>query len=159
MRDWGPRQWATAAAGTALTLVILGLPAVLIPNGIFAREIEPAWWSHPVWVAAAVLSGLLMGAYTRPATGGSEGQGGKRGLGGGLLAWFAIGCPVCNKLVLLALGTSGAMAWFAPIQPLLAAAGLALLAVALRARLRANASCPLPGTATSSRPDSVSRGR
>ncbi|GAB3719590.1 hypothetical protein [Nocardiopsis nanhaiensis] len=144
MRDWGTRQWVTAAVGAALTLLVLGLPAVLIPNGIFAREIDPTWWSYPVWVATAVLSGLLFATYTRPVAEGSDGPGSKRGLGGGLLAWFAIGCPVCNKLVLLALGTSGAMAWFAPLQPLLAAAGLVLLAVALRSRLRANAACPVP---------------
>ncbi|WP_017544133.1 hypothetical protein [Nocardiopsis prasina] len=147
MRDWGTRQWVTAAAGTALTLIVLGLPAVLIPNGLFAREIEPPWWSHPVWVATSVLSGLLLATYTRPVPEDSAGPGGVRGLGGGLLAWFAIGCPVCNKIVLLALGTSGAMAWFAPLQPLLAAAGLVLLSLALRARLRANASCPVPASA------------
>lgn len=147
MRDWGTRQWVTAAAGTALTLLVLGLPTVLIPNGLFAREIEPTWWSHPVWVATSILSGLLLATYTRPAPEGSDGPGGVRGLGGGLLAWFAIGCPVCNKIVLLALGTSGAMAWFAPLQPLLAAAGLVLLTLALRARLRANASCPVPDSA------------
>lgn len=147
MRDWGTRQWVTAAAGTALTLIVLGLPAVLIPNGLFAREIEPPWWSHPVWVATSVLSGLLLATYTRPVHEDSAGPGGGRGLGGGLLAWFAIGCPVSNKIVLLALGTSGAMAWFAPLQPLLAAAGLVLLSLALRARLRANASCPVPASA------------
>ncbi|WP_017585712.1 hypothetical protein [Nocardiopsis ganjiahuensis] len=147
MRDWGARQWATATAGTALTLLVLGLSAVLIPNGVFAREIDPTWWSYPVWAATAVLSGLLLATYIRPVPEGSEGPGGRRGLGGSLLAWFAIGCPVCNKIVLLALGSSGAMAWFAPVQPLLAAAGLVLLTVALRARLRANASCPLPAAA------------
>ncbi len=39
-------------------------------------------------------------------------------------AVFAIGCPVCNKLVVLALGFSGALAYFEPIQPALALAGL-----------------------------------
>lgn len=63
------------------------------------------------------------------------------------LAWFAIGCPVCNKLVLLALGTSGAMAWFAPLQPLLAVVGMVLLAQARRSRLRAANSCPAPARA------------
>lgn len=47
---------------------------------------------------------------------------------GGLLSYFAIGCPVCNKLVVLALGSSGAISWFAPLQPLLAVASVGLLA-------------------------------
>ena len=43
----------------------------------------------------------------------------------------AVGCPVCNKLVLLALGASGAVSWFAPIQPFLAIASVVLMAVAM----------------------------
>ena len=50
---------------------------------------------------------------------------------GGLVSFFAVGCPVCNKLVLLALGASGAVSWFAPVQPVLAVASVALMAWAL----------------------------
>ncbi len=65
------------------------------------------------------------------------------GTGSGLLGVFAIGCPVCNKLVILALGFSGALTYSAPLQPVLAAAGLVLASIALRGRLRALArGCP-----------------
>lgn len=146
MRHWGTREWGAAAIGSALALLLLGVPAVLIPNQIFAREIEPTWWSYPVWIATAILSGLLLATYTRPNPDSSNSPGNRRSIGGGLLAWFAIGCPVCNKIVLLALGTSGAMTWFAPLQPLLAVVGLALLIVALRSRLRTSSACPTPST-------------
>jgi hypothetical protein len=63
---------------------------------------------------------------------------------GGLLSFFAIGCPVCNKLVLLAVGTSGAMNYFAPVQPFLAGAGVLLLACALVVRLRNAVTCEIP---------------
>lgn len=55
-------------------------------------------------------------------------------------AFLAIGCPVCNKLALLLLGTSGALSIWAPIQPILGAASLALLTgtVVWRLRLRAS---------------------
>ncbi|MEE2045788.1 hypothetical protein Q7689_20840 [Nocardiopsis tropica] len=142
MLAWTYRHWAVAAAATLGALVLLGVPTVLVPNGFFTREIEPTWWSYPVWGAGAVLSGLLAATYVGR---GGEREGNTRGgLGGVVLTWLAIGCPVCNKLVLLALGASGALAWFAPLQPVLAVAGLALLAVALRARLRTAGSCPLP---------------
>ena len=147
MRAWGLRQWGVAALGTAATLLLLGLPAVLIPNGLFAREIEPTWWSYPVWIATSILSGLVMATYVRGAAEDPQTPGdgdGRRGIVGAALAWFAIGCPVCNKLVLSALGAGGAMTWFAPLQPLLAAAGTVLLAWALRSRLRAANSCPAP---------------
>lgn len=144
MRMWTMRQWGAAGVGTAASLVLLGIPAVLIPNGLFSREIEPTWWSYPVWAATALLFGLLLATYARPAPERRQDSAGPRGLGGGILAWLAIGCPVCNKLVLLTVGTSGALTWFAPLQPLLAVAGLVLLVVALRTRLRTAASCPVP---------------
>ncbi len=142
MRHWTRRRWVTAAGGTAAALVVLGVPAVLIPNGLFTREIEPTWWSYPAWVATAVLSGLLLATYVRTETQEAPSPSpGRKGLGGTVLAWFAIGCPVCNKLVLLAVGASGAMNWFAPLQPALAVAGLGLLAAALRTRLRTLKAC------------------
>ncbi|GAA3724904.1 hypothetical protein GCM10022205_06210 [Spinactinospora alkalitolerans] len=143
------RQWGVAGVGTAASLVLLGIPAVLIPNGLFSREIEPTWWSYPVWAATALLCGLLLATYAGPTPPTRrKDPTGPRGLGGGILAWLAIGCPVCNKLVLLAVGTSGALTWFAPLQPLLAVGGLILLAAALRTRLRAAASCPAPESQT-----------
>ncbi|MEZ5295782.1 MAG: hypothetical protein R2697_05770 [Ilumatobacteraceae bacterium] len=47
---------------------------------------------------------------------------------GGLISFFAVGCPTCNKVVLLALGTTGALDWFAPAQPILAVLSIVLLA-------------------------------
>jgi hypothetical protein len=61
------------------------------------------------------------------------------GYAGGLAAFLAIGCPVCNKIALVALGTSGALTIWAPLQPLIGAASLALLAGALAWRLRLRA--------------------
>jgi hypothetical protein len=51
---------------------------------------------------------------------------------------------VCNKLVLIALGASGAMTWFAPVQPFLAVASVVLMAAALRIRLKNQVSCSVP---------------
>ena len=60
---------------------------------------------------------------------------------GGLLSFFAVGCPICNKVVVIALGTSGALTWFAPVQPYLGVFALGLLAWALRVRLRGEVAC------------------
>jgi hypothetical protein len=67
----------------------------------------------------------------------------RRGGIAGMLSFFAVGCPVCNKLVIVALGTTGARQWFEPIQPALAVASIVLLAWAVRARLRAATSCSI----------------
>lgn len=74
----------------------------------------------------------------------SEGRSGVLGGVGGVLGWFAVGCPVCNKIALLALGYTGALTYFAPLQPILAAASVILLVVAVIIRLKGQYSCPLP---------------
>jgi hypothetical protein len=68
----------------------------------------------------------------------------KLGSVGGFLAYLAVGCPVCNKLALIALGSTGAIQYFAPVQPYLGAAGLLLLMYALRKRLVNESQCALP---------------
>jgi hypothetical protein len=65
----------------------------------------------------------------------------------GFGAFLAIGCPLCNKVVLIALGAGGAMSIWAPIQPILGAASVLLLGVTVAWRLRRRAAgdaCAVP---------------
>ncbi len=127
-------------------VLVVALPTELIPNPVFSREIPPTWWSWPALILTAALVGLLSMTYARqgdePLAVGEELD--ARGMIGGALTYFAVGCPVCNKLVLLALGTTGAVAWFEPVQPLLQLAAVGLLMWALRRRLAARTNCPVP---------------
>jgi hypothetical protein len=104
------------------------------------------WWAWPVLAVTSVLSGLLFATYVREPGGQESGEASinRGGAAGGLLAFFAVGCPVCNKLALIALGYTGALQWFAPVQPFLGVAAIGLLAWALRARLRGQLACSLP---------------
>ncbi len=52
---------------------------------------------------------------------------------------------MCNKVVLITLGATGAVRVFAPVQPYLAAAGIVALAWALLVRLRGEMACPMAG--------------
>jgi hypothetical protein len=52
-----------------------------------------------------------------------------------------VGCPVCNKIALIALGTTGAMQYFAPVQPYLALFGILFLLYALQKRLVGESMC------------------
>jgi hypothetical protein len=118
----------------ATTTLLIGLPTDLIPNPWFARMMESRPQDYLFLAITVVLAGLLAATYAFPAACPRyEG----RFAAGGLLTVLAVGCPICNKLVVLALGTSGAMAWFEPLQPLLALASVALLSAALAIRLRA----------------------
>jgi hypothetical protein len=118
----------------------MGLPTAVIDNPVFGRPVEVTPWSMPVLLVSAVLVGLLVGTYVNPLDSLNQRET-KVGGVGGLLSFFAIGCPVCNKLVLLAVGTSGAMNYFAPVQPFLAGAGVVLLAWAFIVRLRTAVAC------------------
>jgi hypothetical protein len=148
LRSWTARRWLSAAAAAVGTVLVVAVPTAMIPNPVFGREIPVTWWSWPTLAVTAVLGGLLAATYVR-APGEASGPSAldRRGTAGGLLTFFAVGCPVCNKLVLLALGYTGALQWFAPVQPLLAVGGLVLLGWALRVRLRGQLACPvLPAT-------------
>jgi hypothetical protein len=149
LAEWSLRRWAVAAGAAAASVVLLGAPTAVVPNPVFGRSVPPTAWALPVLLVTSVLAGLLAATYMNDEVGtlGDDGPNAGRsvrtGGAGGLLAFFAIGCPVCNKAVLLALGTTGAMNVFAPIQPLLAAAGLVMLAWALRVRLRNANACAM----------------
>lgn len=150
LAEWSLRRWAVAAGAAAASVVLLGAPTAVVPNPVFGRSVPPTAWALPVLLVTSVLAGLLAATYLNDEVesvgddGPNAGRSVRTGGAGGLLAFFAIGCPVCNKLVVLALGATGALEFFAPLQPALALLGVVVLGVALRARLRAARSCPVP---------------
>jgi hypothetical protein len=161
--DWRYLAWSAAAA--VLGLVAFGLVSAIIPNPVFGRQIAPEPFAIIVWLASGLLMGLLAGTYLAPpasaptpfpapgravALGAGPDDAGRRtsalGYAGGLAAFLAIGCPVCNKVALVLLGTSGALSIWAPLQPLIGLASVALLAASLAWRLRMRArgnACPV----------------
>ncbi|MCM0621022.1 hypothetical protein [Nocardioides bruguierae] len=150
LRRWPARRWGVALLTAVAAILVVGLPTDLIPNPVFGREIPPTAWAWPALLVSSVLGGLLAATYVRsPLTvitddGEDAGPGTRRGWVGGLLTYFAVGCPVCNKLVLLALGSAGAITWFEPVQPVLQVLAVGLLVWALRARLRGEIACASP---------------
>ncbi len=137
-----PRFWVAAALGTLASAIVLGVPSAVIPNPFFVRmtPTEPA--NLFVWLISAPLGGLLIATYiARGAV--ARDQHGEAGAGritiGGIGAYLAIGCPICNKIIVAVLGVSGALNVFAPLQPLIGALSIALLAGTLAWRLRMRA--------------------
>lgn len=143
LRTWPMRRWAIAAIAAVATVVIVAVPTDLIDTPLFTRDVPVTWWAWPVLIANSVLAGMVGATYVaRKDT--ARRSGGTWGIAGGLVTFFAVGCPVCNKLVLLALGYAGALQFFEPLQPYLAGSAIALLAVALVLRIRRERTCPLP---------------
>lgn len=141
LRLWSARRWMTAFVAGLAVAALVALPTAVIPNPIFGRAIEVTWWSYPVVILSGILGGMLIATYVREPGQEEIDKAAKVGTVGGFLAFFAVGCPVCNKLVLLALGASGAMSWFAPVQPFLAVASVIVMAWALHIRLKGMSSC------------------
>ncbi|MDQ2706493.1 MAG: hypothetical protein M3Z25_02140 [Actinomycetota bacterium] len=100
------------------------------------------WWDYVFLIATVALTALwalLPGTLT---------ANGCKVSTASLLGALAVGCPVCNKLIVALLGFSGALAIWAPLQPLVGAASVALILLAVIAKRRAfTQSCAGSGTA------------
>src|SRR5262245_63470348 len=102
----------------------------MLPSPFFVRMTPVRPLDYVFWCASAALLVPLLATYVAPRAGGAgpraacalPAAGGGPTTLGGVLALLAVGCPVCNKLVVLALGAGGALTFFAPLQPVLGVA-------------------------------------
>lgn len=134
--------WARAlvsfVAGTVFVALLTGIPTDVVPNDWYTRMTPVEGYAVPVWATVSVLSGILAASLwgVRTAVCPTRGSGAFGSLGAAF-SWLAIGCPLCNKLVILAIGASGALTFFAPLQPWLAALSVGLLLASIAWRWRA----------------------
>ena len=145
VRTWPARRWVVALVAGVLAAVAIGVPTGVVHTGFYTRMTPVLWWNYPVWAVSAVLVGLTAATYVRVREGGGAGvpDRSRRTLGATLLATFAVGCPICNKLVVGLIGASGALTYWAPLQPLLGVLSVGLLATGLVVRLSGPAACPV----------------
>lgn len=125
-----------AAAGTALAMAV---PTDVLDTGLFTRMTPVRWWEPWVIIAMAGLV-FVWAALPSACPSRARGRTAVATLGGAL----AVGCPVCNKIVVAAIGASGALSVWAPLQPLFAVGSLLLAATAVIARWRAGRRCGVP---------------
>jgi len=141
LRSWSRKRWQVAIISALITGVVISLPTAIIENPVFGRDIAVTVWSIPVVVVTAILSGMLFATYINNDLKLPEESSLKIGTAGTLLSFLAVGCPVCNKIALIALGYTGAIKYFAPVQPFLAFFGIAILIYALSKRLNGEIKC------------------
>lgn len=126
------RHWRMAILAAIMSSAVVAVPTDLIDTPWFTRMIPVHGWEYLALALTAVLTGLWF-AIPRP----SVDHRGGLGVGGALvLTAFAVGCPVCNKIVIVLLGVSGALGIWAPLQPILAVSSAAALATAVTTRWR-----------------------
>lgn len=128
--------------------VVIGVPTDVVANPWFTRMTAVVPLDYVFLVATSAITGAVIASasYGNWITRQGAGQ---TGAVGGVLGWLAIGCPICNKLVVALLGVSGALRFFGPVQPLIGAASVVLGITALTIRFRAvrGLCVPIPGVA------------
>jgi len=136
---FGPKGWIVAALGATAAFLALGIPTAMIDNPFFIRMIPVRTEDYVMWVVSSILLGLVLGTFAISSV---KGNGGKA-LSSGVLTYLAVGCPICNKLVILFLGISGALVYFEPVQIYLGVGSVILLGWTLLLRARSvSGACP-----------------
>lgn len=138
---FGIRGWLVAIAAAAATLLLIGTVAAIFDNPYFTRMTDVRDQDYAIWAATAVLVGLIAGTYAAAKIPGHAGK----LVVGGVFADLAVGCPICNKVVVLLIETSGALTFFDPLQLWIGLGSLGLLSWTLLLRARSiSGSCSLP---------------
>ncbi len=145
LTSWPWRRWLAAAVASTLAALMIGIPTGIVGTPFYTRMTPVTWWDYPIWATSAVLLGLTAATYLRRSDRGPDTSftGAGRSFGAGLASLFAVGCPICNKLVVALLGVSGALTYFARIQPILGVLSVGILLAGLVLRLRTSAACPV----------------
>ena len=135
LSDGSWQQWAKGAAVALLAFGGLGTVSALWNNPLFVRMTPAGGWEIGLLSALSVLFGLYV-AIRRPACA-------DRTAGvGGVLGFLGVACPVCNKILLLIFGGELLLTYFEPVRLYVAAAGTAILAVAVMLEKRRSRSLP-----------------
>lgn len=143
---WPFKRWLVAIFTALVTILVIGIPTAVLPTPFFGRAVAVTSWSIPVLFITSILTGLLIATYIKTDDKVQEERSLKVGGLGGFFSFIAVGCPVCNKIALLALGSTGAVRFFAPVQPYIAFAGIALLFYAVRKRVLSESMCSVKFT-------------
>lgn len=142
LRTFRALNWLVAVIATGLAIVAIGIPTHIIPNDWFVRMTPVRLQDYIIWAISAPLIGLTVGSFV--VRGAASSENGKLA-SGGIFSFLAVGCPICNKIVVFLIGTSGALTFYGPLQLYLGMASVLLLAWALVLRARAiSAGCPVP---------------
>ena len=128
-----PKPILLGLAGAAIAGAIMGVPTAVIASPLFGRMTPVRPQDTLFLVVNALLIGLIAATFGLPKAPTSCHT---RTVGGGFLSALAIGCPVCNHVVVALIGVSGALTYWAPVQPVLGAAAVLVLLWTLWRRLQ-----------------------
>jgi hypothetical protein len=114
--------------GTSL-FVVLGTVTAVWANPLFVRMTPVGPWEFGATLLTALLGGTTAALWVPQCTLRASGT-------GGLASFLGIACPTCNKILVLIFGGPALLAWFDPLRPWLAAAGLVIMGISALATWR-----------------------
>ena len=129
-----PKPLAFGVVATLMSALLQAIPTAVIPNPFFVRMTPVRAQDYIFLAASSVLIGLVFSTFGVPKTAMSCQS---RAIGGGILSTLAIGCPICNHVVVVLIGITGALTYWAPLQPVVGAAAIVILVWTLRKRVQA----------------------
>jgi len=142
--------WPRAVLFAGMAAVIIAVPSDIIDTPVFGRPVEVRWIDYVILAITSALIGLIFAIRPKPVestelVAAAERQG-TRTIWGGFVSFLAVGCPVCNQAVVALVGVSGALSWWAPVQPFVGLLAVGLLLYTLRKRLNTYklTACPVP---------------
>ena len=145
--------WPRAVLFAGIAAVLIAIPSDLIDTPIFGRPVAVLWIDYVILAVTSTLIGLIFAIRPEPADEAASEElavtadrQGTRTIWGGFVSFLAVGCPVCNQAVVALVGVSGALSWWAPVQPVIGLLAVGLLLYTLRKRLNTYklAACPVP---------------
>lgn len=146
LRALSPVTYLRAVPYALIAAVFIGVPSDLIDTPIFGRPVEIRSIDYVIWAITSALIGLVFAIRLPTSHAEEQERNDMRTVWGGFVSFLAVGCPVCNQLVVALLGSSGALSWWAPAQPFVGVAAIGLVLWALHTRLSTYelVACPIP---------------
>lgn len=123
------RLFRGTLAGLAVFAVLGTVTAVWI-NPFFVRMTPVGPWELGATTLTAILAGVMVGLWVPQCRLRTSGA-------GGVASFLGIACPTCNKVLMLIFGGPALLAWFDPVRPYLAVAGVIIMSFAAMRALRA----------------------
>ena len=104
-----------------LLFASLGTVTAVWANPLFVRMTPVGPWELTATAVTAILGGVTSALWVPRCRLRASGT-------GGIASFLGIACPTCNKVLMLIFGGPALLAWFDPVRPVLAAAGMAVMA-------------------------------
>lgn len=123
------RLFRGTLVGLALFASLGTVTAVWI-NPFFVRMTPVGYWELGATTLTAMLAGVIVGLWVPQCRLRTSGA-------GGVASFLGIACPTCNKVLMLIFGGPALLAWFDPVRPYLAVAGVIIMSFAAMRAWRA----------------------